>query len=156
MTLEQDVALLRRLPIFASFSDEQLRLVAFSAEPLDLPPGTVLFREGAAAEGGFVVVSGRVRLFAAGEDGPVEKGSAESGALIGEMALLCVTDRPTNAETVDQCALLSISRRLLWRMFQEYPEMAERVRQTLSARLSDFTRDLMLSRVAQLGDNREA
>ena len=148
MTLGQDIARLRALPIFSEFQDEQLRLIAFSAEPLDLPAETVLFREGAAADGGYVVTSGLVRLQCAGEEGPVEKGRVGPGALIGELALLCPTTRPATAETVERSALMAISRRLLRRVFEEYPDMAGQLRQSLARRLHLMTTDLDQARRA--------
>lgn len=146
MTLDQDVAILRSLPIFSAFPDEQLRLIAFSAEPLELPAQTVLFREGAAADGGYIVLSGSVRLYATSEAGVVEKGTAGPGALIGELALLCPTNRPATAETLETSRFLAISRRLLRRVFEEYPEMAERLRRALSDRLGQMTGELQRAR----------
>jgi CRP-like cAMP-binding protein len=146
VTLDQDVAILRSLPIFAAFPDEQLRLVAFSAEPLELPPQTVLFREGAAADSGYIVISGAVRLYATTDSGLVEKGTAGPGALIGELALLCPTTRPATAETVESSRFLSISRRMLRRVLEEYPEMAERLRRVLSDRLAEITSELQRTR----------
>lgn len=155
MTLDQDVAHLRNLPIFAEFSDEQLRLTAFSAEPLNLPEGTVLFREGAAADGGYVVVEGSVRLEAEGPEGAIEKGTAGPGALIGQMALLCATTRPVTATTAEPTRLLAISRRLLKRVLQEYPDMADTLSRALSERLSAMTQELARARLQLLEDDEE-
>ena len=50
MSLDRDIALLSRVPLFAELTTEQLRLLAFSAVRLELSPGQVLFREGTLAQ----------------------------------------------------------------------------------------------------------
>ena len=46
MSLDGDIALLKRVPLFGELPTEQLRLIAFSAVRLELVAGQVLFREG--------------------------------------------------------------------------------------------------------------
>lgn len=150
MSLDRDVAILRSLPVFAAFTDDQLRLIAFSAEPLELAPGTVLFEEGAPAVSGFLVVSGAVRLFSRGEGEPIERGVAGPGALIGELALLCHTTRPATAEIVEPSSLRSIPRRALRRVLDEYPELAEAMRRSLAHRLKLMTGQFEQARRALL------
>jgi predicted acylesterase/phospholipase RssA/CRP-like cAMP-binding protein len=88
------------IPLFASL-DEATRLeLAAELEPVDVVAGEVIFRQGDAGDGLFVVVSGRLRVSVAA-DGP-ETGGPERvlydlgrGTIVGEMAL--VTDRPRAA-----------------------------------------------------------
>lgn len=146
MTLDQDVDLLQHIPLFSGFPPEQLRLIAFSAEPMRLPAGTALFREGAQADTGFVIVSGSVELISTAPDGPQGATIAGPGALIGELALLCPTTRPASATTLEPTELMVVSRRLLRRMLEEYPDMAERLRQALSDRLATMNAELARTR----------
>jgi CRP-like cAMP-binding protein len=142
VTLDQDVAFLQSIPLFSGFPSEQLRLIAFSAEPLRLPEGTMLFREGAEADGGYVVVTGAVELSTSRADGSEDVAVAGPGALIGELALLTPTTRPVTAMTIEPTELLSVSRRLLRRVLEEYPDMAERLRAALSDRLKRMSFEL--------------
>ena len=146
MTLEQDVNLLRALPLFGGFTEEQLRLIAFSAEPLSLPGGTILFREDAPAETAYVVVEGGVRFSREGEDTPHD--DVGPGAMIGEMALLCQTNRAVTAETIADSRFIVISRRLFRRVLMEYPDMAVGMRRTMAERLSAMSADLARARLA--------
>lgn len=146
MTLGQDVHLLQSIPLFADFPPEQLRLIAFSAEPLKLPPDTTLFRQGSEADTGYVLVSGAVAFFTETNGEVEEIAIAGPGALIGELALLCPTMRPTSAKTVEPTELLAVERRLLRRVLEEYPEMAERLRLALSNRLATMNSDLARTR----------
>jgi len=142
VTLDQDVDFLQSIPLFSDFPPEQLRLIAFSAEPLRLPEETTLFREGAEADGGYVVVSGAVELSTSRDGERREVAIAGPGALIGELALLTPTTRPVTAVTLEPTELMTVSRRLLRRVLEEYPDMAERLRAAISERLQTMNREL--------------
>ena len=59
----------------------------------------------------------------------------EVGTLIGEMALFVETRRPATAQAVRHSEVLEINRGLVVRMLNEYPQVAVRLRSTLTQRL---------------------
>ncbi|ADZ68594.1 Crp/Fnr family transcriptional regulator [Polymorphum gilvum] len=134
MSLVQDIAILRRIPMLSDFSDDQLRLLAFSAESLDYRDGTVLFDAGERADGGIVVAEGLVSLQKAGPAGFVEIDQAGPGALLGETAMLVETRRPARAVCVGRVRAIRIRRALFKRMIQEFPELAQRLFEAHAAR----------------------
>jgi predicted acylesterase/phospholipase RssA/CRP-like cAMP-binding protein len=99
---EQDLpeltAFLAGIPLFASL-DESIRLeLAAELEPVHVAADEVIFRQGDAGEGLFLVVSGRLRVSVAAdgtEDSERMLYDIGRGAIVGEMALL--TDRPRAA-----------------------------------------------------------
>jgi CRP-like cAMP-binding protein len=146
MSLDSDIALLKRVPLFADLPTEQIRLLAFSAVRLDLTQDQVLFREGARANSGYVVSSGGIQMTV----GPQRKvvTSCETGALIGELALLIETKRPATATAMVASQVLELDRKLILRMLNEYPHVAVRWRATMSERL--------IATVSELGKVRAA
>lgn len=146
MSLDSDIALLKRVPLFAELPTEQIRLLAFSAVRLDLAADQVLFREGARANSGFVVSSGGIRLTV----GPRRRQVAdcEAGALIGELALLIETKRPATATAMVASQVLELDRKLILRMLSEYPQVALKWRETMSERLLATVTDLGRVRAA--------
>jgi len=93
--LPELTAFLAGIPLFAAL-DANIRLeLAGELEPVNVAAGEVIFRQGDAGEGLFLVVSGRLRVSVAA-DGP-ERALYDigRGAIVGEMALL--TDRPRAA-----------------------------------------------------------
>ena len=88
-------AFLADIPFFAAL-DEPTRLeLASQLEPVQAAAGQVIFRQGDAGEGLFVVVSGRLRISVAA-DGPERVlYDLGRGSIVGDMALL--TDRPRAA-----------------------------------------------------------
>ena len=92
-------AFLADVPFFAAL-DETTRLeLAGQLEAVHVAAGEVIFRQGDAGQGLFLVVSGRLRVSVAGDipgDGPERMlYDLGRGAIVGEMALL--TDRPRAA-----------------------------------------------------------
>ncbi len=140
MTLDNDIALLRRVPLFADLPTEEIRLLAFSAVRLDLAADQVLFREGARANSGYVIATGGIRLTV----GPKRKvvATCEAGALIGELALLVETRRPATATATVASQVLELDRKLIIRMLSEYPQVAVKWHELLSGRLLSTVSDL--------------
>ncbi len=146
MSLDSDIALLQRVPLFSELPIEQIRLLAFSAVRLELAADQVLFREGARANSGYVVAAGGLKLTV----GPRRKvvANCEAGTLIGELALLIETKRPATATAMVASQVLEIDRKLILRMLSEYPQVAVKWRETMSERLLATVTDLGRVRAA--------
>ncbi|MBA4611509.1 cyclic nucleotide-binding domain-containing protein [Stappia taiwanensis] len=136
MSLARDMDLLRKVPLLADFPDEQLRLLAFSAENVSYRDGEVLFVEGERADGGLVVASGAVMLESENEaNGQGDRYGP--GSLIGETALLVETRRPARAVASGATDVIRIRRALFKRMLQEFPDIAQRLFDSRAARFRD-------------------
>jgi CRP-like cAMP-binding protein len=124
LALDDDIRSLSGVSLFGSFTQDQIRLLAFGAENVRIAAGEDLFREGEPADGAFVVVSGTVDLFHERESGRVRVGRAGAGSLLGEFALIAETTHLTGAAALTGLELLKINRRLFRRILEEYPETA--------------------------------
>ncbi len=133
MSLVRDMELLRQVPLLAEFPDEQMRLLAFSAENVSYRDGEVLFIAGERADAGLVVASGEVLLEGADEERK-ELGTFGPGSLIGETALLVETRRPARAVAVGPTEVIRIRRALFKRMLQEFPDIATRLFESRAGR----------------------
>ncbi|MGU3494525.1 cyclic nucleotide-binding domain-containing protein [Xanthobacteraceae bacterium A53D] len=136
MTLDQDVVLLRGVPTFRSLTAEALRALAISAEQRRLKPGEILFRTGEHASGAFVVVSGRLEVYAE-RDGERQDGvEALAGAIIGETALILEGLRPATAAALEPSVVLRIPRSVFLRTLESFPDAAQDVRKAFAQRVS--------------------
>lgn len=124
MALDDDVRILSGVRLFQGFTPDQLRLLAFGAETLDLSAGRDLYHEGTAADSAFVVVSGRIVLYRERDDERIELGIAKPGTLLGELALIAATRWLTSAEVRSDAAVMRLSRKQFRRMLEEYPDLA--------------------------------
>ncbi|WP_150285861.1 Crp/Fnr family transcriptional regulator [Rhabdaerophilum calidifontis] len=144
MRLEDIIALLRTLPLFARVDVEALRLLAFSAVQRNLRPGDTLFRRGELADGGYLVVSGAIVLDRA-DDGSPSPHVFGAGTLLGQMALFAPIERPATALAREPTSVLAFSRDLMLKVLDAHPESAVILRDTLAAesrRLGERLRNL--------------
>lgn len=147
--LDNDIETLKTVPLFAGFGNEELRLLAFSAEDKLLKDGDVLFRAGDRADGGYVVASGRIDLTAEADAlGARVAAALGPGSLIGELALIVETQRPTGAVAIQGTRVLLIRRAAFRRVLSEYPEIARRLHALIAGRIGSMATDLDRVRAA--------
>ena len=151
MTLERDIDLLKSVPFFDGIPPEPMKLIAFSADARDLTDKARLFSAGDDAEGGMVVIDGRIDLVDERGAAPKVRERLGPGALIGELALIVETVRPVAAVSVGRSRVLMVRRSLFRRMLDEYPEIAVTLRDRIADRLTKLSPD-----IARLGERMAA
>jgi CRP-like cAMP-binding protein len=99
------VEALRDVPLFADFSNRDLRRVADSMQELSFARGKEVVTEGKGGVGFFVILDGSARVTQHGED----RGLLGAGDYFGEMALIDGNDRvaSVHAETELRCGVMS-------------------------------------------------
>ena len=95
--------------------------------------GTVLFREGQAARGVFVLCEGRVRISVCSESGKrLMLRMAGPGEVMGLSAALSGSPYEITAETIDNCQVAMVKRKDLLRFLREHREACLQVVNLLS------------------------
>jgi CRP-like cAMP-binding protein len=144
MALDEDVRVLSRVSLFEGFTQEQLRLLAFGAEPMRLAARKYVYREGDQADSAFLVIEGTVELIREQEGRRRVVGNAQSGTLLGELALIADTNRATDAATATDARLMRLGRQQFRRILEEFPELAgllhDRIVEQLQRMVSDIER----------------
>lgn len=141
MSIEDDVALLARVPTFRLLGGEALRMLAVGSEQHAYASGDVLFRAGDDADAGYVVQSGAFRVSIGGG---ARETVAEPGALMGELGLVMKMRRPVTAVAAKPSSVLRIARGLFQRILESDPEAARRLRDEFMVRSSQAISDLTL------------
>jgi CRP-like cAMP-binding protein len=140
MTIEDDVALLERVPTLRLLGTAALRMLAIGSEQRNFARGGVLFRAGEEADAGFVVQRGAFR---------VEEGGAAvvagPGALIGELALIVAMRRPSSATALENASVIRIARSLFQRVLESDPIAARRLRDEMAHRTSQIASDILMA-----------
>jgi CRP-like cAMP-binding protein len=140
MAFEENLRDLARNPMLAALEPETLRQVVRGALPRTLRAGDVLFRRDEPSEGGFLLRSGSIAFDPSSHDAASR--IVWPPALIGEMALIAPTRRPTTATAREPATLLEIPRALFQRALSQSPRSAERLRRLVATRLRRFVDDL--------------
>lgn len=128
--MERKTAILARVPLFAKLDPRSMEAVATLARVVSAPGGTVLLREGEAAESFFVIVTGTVHVQRAG--GFVR--SMSDGGFLGEIALIQGSDRTATATCATDCELLEFGTFEFGRVMATFPDVRTRVEYALARR----------------------
>ena len=103
--MDQKLALLERVPLFAGLSPEGLQEIGRIADEIDVPAGTALTHEGRHEGYFFVILSGSVRI----DRGGRTINTMGPGEFLGEIALLDGGPRTATATAESACRLLSVT-----------------------------------------------
>jgi CRP-like cAMP-binding protein len=141
MSIEDDVALLERVPTLRLLGNTALRMLAIGSEQRDFARGTILFKAGDEADAGFIVQRGAFRI--ADEDGA--ELVAGPGALIGELALVVAMSRPSTATAVEYSSVIRVARSLFQRVLESDPVAARRLRDEFANRTSQIASDILMA-----------
>lgn len=129
---------LRTVPLFSRCTGRELRIVARHAEPVRLPAGSVLFREGDTGDAFFVVLDGiaEVRKGKAGR----KVNTLGTGASFGELALLDAAPRSATVVAATDIELAVLGARIFRTLLRELPTISERLLAALAGELRDARR----------------
>lgn len=135
MRLDQKISALSAPAVFQGLEPQALHVLAFSASIRRLKAGEELFRQGEAADGGYVIVSGRLSVSPDGV-AMAEEGQLGPGGLIGETALIAEIERPQTVFALEPASLLFIPRTLMREVLVAHPASAASLRSRIAARLA--------------------
>jgi len=141
MSIEDDVALLERVPTLRLLGTTALRMLAIGSEQRNVAHGDLLFSAGDEADAGFIVQRGAFRI----EDGGGAEIIAGPGALIGELALITAMQRPSTATALEHSSVIRIARSLFQRVLESDPDAANRLREEFATRTSQIAGDLLIA-----------
>lgn len=127
------VEMVRRIPMCAELTDEEVRWIAELATEFDVPAGFVLIEHGQPGSGMFIVTDGTISIEL--PRGPIERGPGE---FVGELALLADGfSRVARVRAKTAVKGLAISRMAFFELLQREPRVAVRMLPVLARRLAE-------------------
>jgi CRP-like cAMP-binding protein len=141
MSIDDDVALLERVPTLRLLGRESLRMLAIGSEARDVPRGDFLYELGDEADSGYVVQRGAFRI----DDGAGAETTVGPGSLLGELALIVTMRRPSTATALEYSTVIRIGRGLFQRVLESDPAAARRLRDAFATRTSQIASDILIA-----------
>lgn len=137
-----DASQLRKIPLFAGLTSDQVGLIATIGTEREYAAGDVLFREGDVGSEFFAIVSGKVRISKI-VPGIGEEALAvlEPGAYFGEMALIDDTPRSADAIAHTPCRLWVMQKQDLEELMFLHKDLAYELLWTFVRTLSTRLRE---------------
>jgi CRP/FNR family cyclic AMP-dependent transcriptional regulator len=135
--------ILKTVPLFASFPDEQLRLLVPVVTRRSVPRAAVIMAAGDAIDSLYVVISGRLKVMMADAEGKeVILSLIGPGEFFGEMGLIDDSPRSASVITLEPCELLSVTKRDFRNCLAGNFEMSMTVMRGLVRRLREADRKI--------------
>lgn len=148
MSLNEEVDLLRRVPLFSNIEPSKLKLLAFTSERLTFRTGQSLCVQGEVGDAAYVIIEGQCDVTIDTPNGSLTLATVGQDDFVGEIAILCDVPRTATVTATDEVTVLKISKDLFLRMISEFPQMGVEVMRELAARLERTTIQLREARTS--------
>ena len=143
MAATVSTAMLRSVPLFASFAEEPLRTLTTVVTRRSVTRGTIIMAAGDPTDSLYIVLSGRLKVMLSDADGKeVILTIIGPGEFFGEMGLIDDAPRSASVIAIEPCELLAITRRDFRKCLAENVEMSMAVMRGLVRRLREADRKI--------------
>ena len=143
MATTVSTAVLKAVPLFSSFPEDQLRMLASVVGRRSVPRSTTVMASGDPTDSLYIVLSGRLKVLMSDAEGKeVILSILGPGEFFGEMGLIDDEPRSATVMTIEPCELLSIAKRDFKKCLAENFEMAMAVMRGLVKRLREADRKI--------------
>ena len=141
MSLEQEVELIRRFPIFNKIAPAKQKLLCFSSERLTYNQGQEIFHMGDVGDACYVVIEGTIEISVDRPNGtsPLVISTVGANAIVGEIAIFGSVPRTATATAKTRIEVLRISAELFRSVIRENPDAAIELIRSLAERLANTT-----------------
>ena len=144
MSIEQEVELIRRIPIFQRIQPAMQKLLCFGSERLTYDSGQALVRAGDAADAAYVIIEGTVQVTVdrAPPQPPLVISTSGANEIIGEIGIFGDVPRTATVTATTRVEALKISKELFINIIRQNPDAAIAVLRVLATRLANTTKQL--------------
>jgi CRP-like cAMP-binding protein len=146
MSLDQEVEILRQIPLFANIDTAKLKLMCFASERLTFKPGQVICGQGDPGDAAYVIIDGEAEVSVSTPNGPLTVAVLKRNDIVGEIAILCDVPRTATVTASTELVTLKVTKELFFRLITDFPEMGVEVMRVLAHRLEQTTAQLREAR----------
>ncbi len=132
---QDKVIILKRVPVFASCTDEQLHFIADRTRLVEYKKGEVIYREGEAAEAFYIISSGRLRVFTQADGADKTLVVLHNGDSFGEISLLTGETHSAHVQAINDTLVLQLEKKDFDAVINRIPSLVLYLSRLLSKRL---------------------
>jgi CRP-like cAMP-binding protein len=145
VSIEQEVEILRRIPLFANVEPAKLKLMCFASERITYKSDQSLFEQGDIGDAAFIIIEGTADVIV-NLDAPMVVAQVGKDDIVGEIAILVDIPRTATVTATSELTALKITKDLFFRMITDFPEMGVEIMRVLAQRLEQTTAQLLKAR----------
>jgi CRP-like cAMP-binding protein len=144
--LNDEVNMLKQVPLLAGIAAAKLKLLALTSERLTYRRGEVLFRQGEVGDAAFVILQGRAHVLVESPAGEIKVAELSENSVVGEISIICNVARTATVRAESQVEVLRITKEHFMRLLTDFPEVTLEIVRVLAQRLSQTTVELTAER----------
>ncbi len=146
MNLNEEVELLKLVPIFSKIEQAKLKLLAFTSERVNFAVGQEVCHQGDPGDTMYVILGGTADVLIDTAGGQIAVAEMKKNSFFGEIAILCDVPRTATIKAKEPLSTLKITKDMFYRLVAEFPQMAVEIMRVLAGRLNTTTAQLMQAR----------
>lgn len=148
MSINEEVELLKTVPIFSKIEPAKLKLLAFTSDRMTFDAGQELCHQGDMGDAMYVILGGSADILIDSPTGPIKVAELQRNGFVGEMAILCDMPRTATVMAHERVTALKIPKEMFFRLVAEFPQMAVEIMRELAHRVEDMNGKLAAARAA--------
>lgn len=151
MTLDQEVDVLRRIPLFTNVDPAKLKLMAFASERLTFKPGQSVVQQGDPGDAAYIIMEGSADVSVDTPNGPLTVAAMKKNDIVGDIAILIDVPRTATVTATSELVTLKLTKELFYQLVTDFPEIGVEIMRVLATRLEHTTAQLREAKAAQAG-----
>src|SRR6185369_15929820 len=142
MNLNEEVEILKGVPIFSKIEPAQLKLLAFTGERMTFSDGQEVCHQGDLGDAMYVILGGAADVLIETEKGQIRVAELKKNGFFGETAILLAAPRNATIKASESLLTLKISKDMFYSLVAEVPQMAIEVMRELAHRVEETNKKL--------------
>jgi CRP-like cAMP-binding protein len=142
MNLNEEVEVLKGVPLFSKIEPAKLKLIAFTSERMTYGSGQEVCHQGDPGDAMYVILGGAADVLIDTNTGPLRVAELKKNGFFGETAILCDAPRNATIKASESLLTLKISKDMFYRLVSEVPAVAIEMLRELALRVEDTNQKL--------------
>jgi CRP-like cAMP-binding protein len=142
MNLNEEVEVLKGVPLFSKMEPAKLKLLAFTGQRLTFATGQEVCHQGDLGDAMYVILGGAADVLLDSEKGQIRVAELKKNGFFGETAILLAAPRNATIKASEPLLTLKISKDMFYELVSEFPTMAIEMMRELALRVEDSNQKL--------------
>jgi len=142
MNLNEEVEVLKGVPLFSKIEPAKLKLIAFTSERMTYGSGQEVCHQGDPGDSMYVILGGVADVLIDTDKGQIRVAELKKNGFFGETAILCDVPRTATIKASESLLTLRIKKDMFYKLVSEFPAVAIEMMRELAHRVEDTNQKL--------------
>ena len=142
MNLNEEVEVLKGVPLFSKIEPAKLKLIAFTSERMTYGSGQEVCHQGNPGDAMYVILGGVADVLIDTDKGQIRVAELKKNGFFGETAILCDAPRNATIKASESLLTLKIKKDMFYKLVSEFPAVAIEMMRELAHRVEDTNQKL--------------